>query len=201
MKVSKDQHLKAERKCLSAAAAEGSVTRGQTPGTIWGYHTSTFFLQILANMYRERKTWSSLKFGERKKFLAKMTFSRWKNLEQPSYIIRNIYVLAHYLIRIHELCLKHETKIYTVRLCSYLKTGSQKCFFLKFACGENMRFVDRRAIWRDTRPEFRKLLYYAWYSCHDSVSGEWNHNLSPMEWHPWYNYVEVGEPLPPAYAK
>ena len=65
MKVSKDQHLKAERKCLSAAAAEWSVTRDQTPGTIWGYHTSTFFLKIFANMYRERKTWSSRKFGER----------------------------------------------------------------------------------------------------------------------------------------
>ena len=92
MKVSKDQHLKAERKCLSAAAAEWSVTRDQTPGTIWGYHTSTFFLKIFANMYRERKTWSSRKFGERF-FLAKMTFSRWKNLEQPSYIYINIYVL------------------------------------------------------------------------------------------------------------
>ena len=34
MKVSKDQHLKAERKCLSAAAAERSVTRDQTPGLI-----------------------------------------------------------------------------------------------------------------------------------------------------------------------
>ena len=35
MKVSrdKDQHLKAERKCLSAAATEWSVTRDQTPGT------------------------------------------------------------------------------------------------------------------------------------------------------------------------
>ena len=33
MKVSKDRHLKAERKCLSAAAAERSVTRDQTPGT------------------------------------------------------------------------------------------------------------------------------------------------------------------------
>ena len=33
MKVSKDQHLKAERKCLSAAAAEKSVRRDQTPGT------------------------------------------------------------------------------------------------------------------------------------------------------------------------
>ena len=64
MKVSKDQHLKAERKCLSTAAAEWSVTRDQTPGTIWGYHTSMFFLKILANMYRERKTWSSRKFGE-----------------------------------------------------------------------------------------------------------------------------------------
>ena len=68
MKVSKDQHLKAERKCLSTAAAEWSVTRDQTPGTIWGYHTSTFFLKILANMYRERKTWSSRKFGESKFF-------------------------------------------------------------------------------------------------------------------------------------
>ena len=47
MKVSKDQHLKAERKCLSAAAAEWSVTRDQTPGTIWGYHTSMFFLKNL----------------------------------------------------------------------------------------------------------------------------------------------------------
>ena len=45
MKVSKDQHLKAERKCLSAAAADWSVTRDQTPGTIWGYQTSTFFLK------------------------------------------------------------------------------------------------------------------------------------------------------------
>ena len=51
---------------------------------MWGYHTSTFFLKIFANMYRERKTWSSRKFGERIFFLAKMTFSRWKNLEQPS---------------------------------------------------------------------------------------------------------------------
>ena len=84
MKVSKDQHLKAEGNCLSAAAAEWSVTRDQTPGTIWGYHTSTFFLKIFANMYRERKTWSSRKFGESKFFLAKMAFSRWKNLEQPS---------------------------------------------------------------------------------------------------------------------
>ena len=33
MKVSKDQQLKAERKCLSAAAPELSVTRDQTPGT------------------------------------------------------------------------------------------------------------------------------------------------------------------------
>ena len=65
MKVSKDQHLKAERKCLSAAAAEWSVTRDQTPGTIWGYHAPTFFLKIFANVYRERKTWSSRKFGER----------------------------------------------------------------------------------------------------------------------------------------
>ena len=64
MKVSKDQHLKAERKCLTAAAAEWSVTRDQTPGAIWGYRTSTFFLKIFANMYRERKTWSSRKFGE-----------------------------------------------------------------------------------------------------------------------------------------
>ena len=86
MKVSKDQHLKAERKCLSAAAAEWSVTRDQTPGAIWGYHRSTFFLKIFANMYRERKTWSSRKFGESIFFLAKMAFSRWKNLEQPSYI-------------------------------------------------------------------------------------------------------------------
>ena len=68
MKVSKDQHLKAEGNCLSAAAAEWSVTRDQTPGTIWGYHTSTFFLKIFANMYRERKTWSSRKFGESKFF-------------------------------------------------------------------------------------------------------------------------------------
>ena len=87
MKVSKDQHLKAERKCLSTAAAEWSVTRDQTPGTIWGYHTSTFFLKILANMYRERKTWSSRKFGESNFFFAKMAFSRWKYLEQPSCLI------------------------------------------------------------------------------------------------------------------
>ena len=90
MKVSKDKHLKAERKCLSAAAAEWSVTRDQTPGTIWGYHTSTFFWKIFANMYRERKTWSSRKFGERNFFLAKMTFSRWKNLEQPSVTAPNL---------------------------------------------------------------------------------------------------------------
>ena len=43
-------------------------------------------LKILANMYRERKTWSSRKFGESNfLFFAKMAFSRWKNLEQPSY--------------------------------------------------------------------------------------------------------------------
>ena len=32
---------------------------------IWGYHTSMFFLPVLANMCRYRKTWGSLKFGER----------------------------------------------------------------------------------------------------------------------------------------
>ena len=32
MKVSKDQHLQAERKCLNAAATEWSVKRDQTPG-------------------------------------------------------------------------------------------------------------------------------------------------------------------------
>ena len=104
MKVSKDQHLKAERKCLSAAAAEWSVTRDQTPGTIWGYHTSTFFLKILANMYRERKTWSSRKFGERNFFLAKMTFSRWKNLEQPSYdknVLKDIVIVDYFYICIY----------------------------------------------------------------------------------------------------
>lgn len=42
--------------------------------------------------------------------------------DRSRYIIRNIYVLANYfnrleLIRIHELCLKHETKIYTIRPC------------------------------------------------------------------------------------
>ena len=79
----------------------------------------------------------------------KVCWSEWTKIERSDrsrYIIRNIYVLANYfsrleLIRIPELCLKHETKIYTIRPCSYLKTGSQKCLFLKFACCENMRFV------------------------------------------------------------
>ena len=92
MKVSKDQHLKAEGNCLSAAAAEWSVTRDQTPGTIWGYHTSTFFLKIFANMYRERKTWSSRKFGESKFFFGEDGLFQMKEFRTTL-----IYIYIYYI--------------------------------------------------------------------------------------------------------
>ena len=91
MKVSKDQHLKAERTCPSAAATEWSVTRDQTPGAnlrISRIHIHTslgqqVLLKINVGFAKVR----------RKIFFAKMAFSTWKNLEQPSYKSLCTYII------------------------------------------------------------------------------------------------------------
>ena len=107
---------------------QNEVWRGiRRPGTIWGYHTSTFFLKIFANMYRERKTWSSRKFGESCFFLAKMMFSRWKNLEQPS------YVRCRGLIQYQSgTTLKMKKPTNTAKPCKTLMKPNSQYFFVCF---------------------------------------------------------------------
>ena len=101
MKVSKDQHLKAERKCLSAAATEWSVTRDQTPGANLRIQVSHIHV-LLTSLGQHVPLKINVGFAKvwRKKtfFLAKMAFSTWKNLEQPSYILHlqlHIYIYIY----------------------------------------------------------------------------------------------------------
>ena len=83
MKVSKDQHLKAQRKCLSGAAAEWSVTKDQMPGTNLKISHSCSSYKFWPTCTAEDKRGVGERLADNF-FLAKMAFSRWRNLEQPS---------------------------------------------------------------------------------------------------------------------
>ena len=90
MRVRKGQHLKAEGKCLSAAATEWSVTRDQTPGT----NLIVSHIHVLLTSLGQHVPLKDF-------FLAKMGFSTWKNLEyleQPSYIYIYTYIYIYVCI-------------------------------------------------------------------------------------------------------
>ena len=107
--------FKAERKCLSAAAAEWSVTRDQRPGT----YLRIMILHIhvlLKNLGQHVPRKINVEFAKvRRKnfFLAKMAFSRWKNLEQPSHFVcmgaclrlSFVIILLVYVLACWSLCL------------------------------------------------------------------------------------------------
>ena len=97
MKVSKDQHLKAERKCLSAAA-QNEVWQGirlrrleQSEDITLPCFSSKSWPKCTAkDKHGVRESSAKENF-----FLAKMAFSRWKNLEQPSYIFKRYVSLSY----------------------------------------------------------------------------------------------------------
>ena len=154
MKLSKDQYLKAERKCLSAAVTEWSVTRDQTPGTNLRISQIHVLLTSLGQHVPLKisvgfaKDWRNIIFQRGRRFHA---FSTWKNLEQPSYIYIYLYIYTLDANNVH----KHELVTYPELWGKLMELFVQKCTIVKVHCEH----------WRIQRDVFKRVTSFALQIC------------------------------------